>query len=97
MPRQRPVGVTSRMMRAPGERHPWATRGVTIDLPVIVDWVNVDPDTGAELVRIEATIDLVDGPDSSGMVRRSRKLGIRNLSSEPCVRMRSRTVGTYRR
>lgn len=60
MPRQRPVGVTSRMMRAPGERHPWATRGVTIDLPVIVDWVNVDPDTGAELVRIEATIDLVD-------------------------------------
>lgn len=60
MPTKRPAGISSRMTRAPGERHPWDTAGVTIDLPVIVDWVNVDPGTGAELVRIEATIDLGD-------------------------------------
>ncbi len=34
---------------------------MTVDLPVVVDWVNVDPETGAEQVRIEARIDLVDG------------------------------------
>ena len=61
MPKKRPPGVSSRMTRAPGKRHPWITNGLSVDLPVIVDWVNVDPGTGAELVRIEATIDLVDG------------------------------------
>lgn len=34
---------------------------MTIDLPVIVDWVRVEPDTGAESVRIEARVDLIDG------------------------------------
>ena len=58
----RPAGISSRIARVGGEpRHPWISGEVTVDLPVIVDWVNVDPDTGAELVRIEATIDLVDG------------------------------------
>lgn len=60
MPKKRPAGVSSRMSRTSGARHPWTTGAVTIDLPAIVDWVNVDPGTGAELVRIEATIDLVD-------------------------------------
>ncbi|MGV1005892.1 MAG: hypothetical protein ACOYEV_14260 [Candidatus Nanopelagicales bacterium] len=60
----RPFGISSRFIRADGPRHPWTTGGVTIDLPVIVDWVNVDPATGAEWVRIEARVDLVgDKPE----------------------------------
>jgi hypothetical protein len=44
------------------------TAGVTVDLPVIVDWVQVDPATGAEAIRIEARIDLVDdNPEIVGM------------------------------
>ena len=57
----RPFGVSSRVSRAEGPRHPWATAGATVDLPVIVDWVRVDPATGAEAVRIQARIDLVGG------------------------------------
>ena len=56
----RPPGVSSRITTARGGRHPWTTRGVTIDLPVIVDWVLTEP-TGEERVRVEATVDLVDG------------------------------------
>lgn len=59
----RPPGVSSRITAAEGDRHPWTTRGVTIDLPVIVDWVFTEPSTGEERVRIEATVDLVgDAP-----------------------------------
>ncbi|HPY26400.1 MAG TPA: hypothetical protein PLK19_19025 [Mycobacterium sp.] len=58
----RPAGISSRITRSTSEpRHPWISGGVTVDLPVVVDWVNVDPETGAEQVRIEARIDLVDG------------------------------------
>jgi hypothetical protein len=36
---------------------------VAIDLPVVVDWVWVEPSSGEEQVRIEATVDLVgDSP-----------------------------------
>lgn len=50
------------MRRAAGDiRHPWTSAGVTVDLPVVVDWVSVDPVSGEESVRIEARIDLVDG------------------------------------
>lgn len=31
-----------------------------MELPVIVDWVRVDPATGAEVVRIEARVDVVE-------------------------------------
>jgi hypothetical protein len=57
----RPFGVSSRFIRAEGPHHPWTTGEVTIELPVIVDWVHVDPKTRAETVRIEACIDLVGG------------------------------------
>jgi hypothetical protein len=57
----RPFGVSSRFARAEGIRHPWTSGGVTVDLPVVVDWVQVDPSTGDEIVRIEARVDLVDG------------------------------------
>lgn len=64
----RPSGISSRITRAPGPRHRWRTRGVTIDLPVVVDWVLVEPATGEEQVRIEATVDLVgDAPAIVGM------------------------------
>lgn len=56
----RPPGVSSRITKKRGDRHPWTTRGVTVDLPVIVDWVLTEPSTGEERVRIEATVDLVD-------------------------------------
>ncbi len=60
----RPLGVSSRFVRTEGPRHPWTTQGVTIDLPVIVDWVQVDSDTGGETVRIEARVDLIgDKPE----------------------------------
>ena len=58
-PATRPFGISSRFIRADGPRHPWTSGAVTIDLPVVVDWVHVDPDTGDESVRIEARIDLV--------------------------------------
>ena len=34
---------------------------MTIDLPVVVDWVSVEPSTGKETVRIEARVDLIVG------------------------------------
>ena len=57
----RPFGISSRFLRADGPRHPWTTGEVTVDLPVIVDWVKVDPATGEEQVRVEARVDLVNG------------------------------------
>ena len=40
------------------------TAGVTVDLPVVVDWLNIDPISGEEVVRIEARIDLIgDKPE----------------------------------
>ena len=57
----RPAGVSSRFIRAEGPRQLWRTGGVAIDLPVTVDWVEVDPESGQEAVRINARVDLVDG------------------------------------
>lgn len=55
------TGVSSRFVRADGPRHPWTTGEITVDLPVIVDWVHTDPTTGDEAVRINARVDLVEG------------------------------------
>lgn len=54
-------GVSSRFVGADGPRHPWTTGDVTVDLPVIVDWVQTDPVTGDEAIRVNARVDLVDG------------------------------------
>ena len=60
----RPFGISSRFIRTEGPHRQWTTGEVTVDLPVIVDWVNVDPDTGEEIVRIEARVDLIgDTPE----------------------------------
>lgn len=53
--------VSSHITRADGPRHPWTTGDVTIDLPVIVNWISADPATGEEHVRIEARVDLIRG------------------------------------
>ncbi len=53
--------VSSRISRAEGPRHPWKSGEVTVDLPVIVNWISVEPATGQEDVRIEARVDLVNG------------------------------------
>lgn len=53
------AGISSRITQAAGPRHRWETQGVSIDLPVVVDWVWVEPSTGKERIRIEATVDLV--------------------------------------
>ncbi|MEX0580599.1 MAG: hypothetical protein WD228_05765 [Mycobacterium sp.] len=56
----RPPGVSSRVTRARGTRHPWTTGGVVVDLPVVIDWVWVEPSTGKQHIRIEARVDLVN-------------------------------------
>lgn len=65
----RPAGVSSRVTRAAGPRHPWTAQDVTVNLPVVVDWVWVEPATGEERVRIEAKVDLVG--DSPAIVEMS--------------------------
>ena len=55
-------GVTSRIRRAPGRSQIWRCSDKnSFRLPVIVDHVSVDPDTGDLMWRIEATVSLVDG------------------------------------
>lgn len=64
----RTAGISSRVTQAAGPRHRWEVQGVAIDLPIVVDWVWLEPSTGEERVRIEATIDLVgDSPAVVGM------------------------------
>jgi hypothetical protein len=56
------VGVTSRIRPAPGRKRRWQVSDAqSFPLPVIVDHMFVDPDTGGLGWLIEATIDLVDG------------------------------------
>lgn len=58
---QRP-GVTSRMRPAPGRKRLWRISPEhSFPLPVIVDHMFVEPDTGELGWLIEATIDLLDG------------------------------------
>jgi hypothetical protein len=56
------IGVTSRIRPAPGRKRKWrVSPQQSFPLPVIVDHMYVDPDTGALGWLIEATIDLVGG------------------------------------
>jgi hypothetical protein len=56
------TGVTSRMRPAPGRKHPWRISDHrSFPLPVIVDHMFIDPETGDLGWLIEATIDLVEG------------------------------------
>lgn len=67
--RDRP-GVTSRIRPAPGRRRMWRIQdGISFPLPVIVDHMSADPETGQLEWLIEATIDLVG--DKPALVRMS--------------------------
>lgn len=56
------AGVTSRISPAPGRKRTWRIDDErAFRLPVIVDHMFVDPDSGAVGYRIQATVDLVDG------------------------------------
>lgn len=58
--RNRPPGSSSRLRRARGPRSTWiAPNGQSIELPLIVDHVNVDEATGECIWYIEARMDLV--------------------------------------
>lgn len=61
-------GVTSRIRPAAGRKHLWhASPSKSFPLPVIVDHMCVDPESGELVWLIEATIDLVD--DSPALIR----------------------------
>jgi hypothetical protein len=56
------LGVTSRIRPAPGRKRRWRiTSEQSFPLPVVVDHMFVDPESGSTVWRIEATIDLIDG------------------------------------
>jgi hypothetical protein len=56
------LGVTSRIRPAPGRKRSWQiSADYSFPLPVIVDHMSVDPETGVRAWLIEATIALIDG------------------------------------
>jgi hypothetical protein len=56
------LGVTSRIRPAPGRKRSWQiSADCSFPLPVIVDHMSVDPETGVRAWLIEATIALIDG------------------------------------
>ena len=62
MARNRPPGISSRVRRARGDRHPWvAPNGTTVDLPIIVDIIETDPTTGSIIWSVDARVDLDEG------------------------------------
>jgi hypothetical protein len=59
--------MSSRVRRVRGERHPWtAPNGQVVDLPVVVDLLELDDDRSV-VWKVEATIDLRD--DVPALVR----------------------------
>ncbi len=61
MPAGRPPGISSRLHRAP-RRGTWtAPNGQAIDLPLVLDILDVTADESAVVWRVDATVDLVDG------------------------------------
>ena len=57
---QRPLGDSCRLRRARGPRKTWvANNGQTVELPVVVDHVHIDPVTGVCTSLIEAKVDLI--------------------------------------
>lgn len=59
---KRPAGYSSRLRRASGKRKTWRARnGQQVELPLIVDHVNIDAGSGESVWVIEARIDLVAG------------------------------------
>jgi hypothetical protein len=58
---RRPNGISSRVRRSRGDRHPWtAPNGTVVDLPVVVDILETDPSSRLVVWKVEAVIDLLD-------------------------------------
>jgi len=74
---QRPAGQSSRVRVADGPRSEWvAENGEAVDLPLIVDNINVDAESGECVWCIEARVDLVSGqPELIDM----------HLTATPCL------------
>lgn len=73
----RPAGISSRVRPAEGPRSTWIARnGKTVDLPLVVDNVNVRPGSGECIWCIEARIDLVAGQPELVDIR---------LAATPCL------------
>ena len=61
-PANRPDGLSSRVRLAEGSRNKWVARnGQTVDLPLIVDLVEIHPGSGECTFFTEARIELVSG------------------------------------
>lgn len=74
---RRPAGTSSRVRLARGPRTTWvAQNGQTVRLPLIVDHVNIDPESGECTWCIEARVDLVDDMPHLTDTR---------LSGKPCL------------
>ena len=62
IPANRPDGLSSRVRLAEGSRNKWVARnGQTVDLPLIVDLVEIHPDSGECTFFTEVRIELVSG------------------------------------
>lgn len=58
----RPPGISSRLHRVPGRRQQWtAPNGQVLDLPLMIDLVNLHPADGSVIWEVEATVDLCRG------------------------------------
>jgi len=62
IPANRPDGISSRVRLAEGSRNKWVARnGQTVDLPLIVDLVEIHPGSGECTFFTEVRIELVSG------------------------------------
>lgn len=62
IPANRPDGLSSRVRLVEGSQNKWVARnGQTVDLPLIVDLVEIHPDSGECTFNVEARIELVSG------------------------------------
>jgi hypothetical protein len=61
----RPPGISSRIRQADGPRSMWvAANGQAVRLPLIVDHINIDPNSSIRVWCVEARVDPVDdNPD----------------------------------
>lgn len=62
MTESRPVGMSSRLWRAPGPRTSWvSTDGQTVEFPLLFDLMQVERVGEEPVLRVDATVDVVDG------------------------------------
>lgn len=73
----RPPGLSSHLRRAPGARRSWkAANGQTVNLPVVLDLVQVEEGSGERVWSVEARVDLLAGQPRLTGVRITGKHGL---------------------